>query len=525
MDGNAKSEGRGLLLIGLVGIVFEVLLLGALYKNVLIFDCHSTGMEGLCLAVSELPIRALCVAAVLGLLTTSHAFQRIAAGVQLRRSMQPEWTLLHIIGIVLMALPLFFLSNSITTNGFLLVLLTWMTGAVAATLGALFCFVSPQALARAAGRLSPLHWIALLAAFLAPDWARLIQEGAWEWGPLTDATFGSVAWLLGAYGETVFTNAETREMGIGEFIVLVGYQCSGIEGFGLVTLFVFVYLALFRGQIRFGRALLAWPVGLAISWMFNILRIAVLIWIGAHVSPDFAINGFHSHAGWLFFTILALGIAVTVQAVPWFRKPLSSNTVPMRPGFLKDRATLQILPFIVLMAAVLLRSTFSEHPERFYPLQCLALVGVLALFLRPLLAMNWRIDRLAIISGLGIAVVWLMVADRGTGIEQPSAIWIATRLLGTILLIPIVEELFFRGYVLDQFRNKSRVLLFVGVGVSSILFALLHVNWIGAIAAGLVFGYLVIRSSGRLEDAIVSHMAANSAVAIVAFYTSDWGLI
>ena len=525
MNVNVGRGVRGLLLLGLVAIVVEVLLLGALYKNVLVFDCHSTGMEGLCLAVSELPVRALCVAAVIGLLAMSQAFQKVAAGITYRRAMQPEWAILHIVGFALIALPLFFLSNSISTGGFLAVLATWMTGAVAATLGALFCFVGPRELATAATRLSPFHWIAIALAFLAPDWARLLQQGAWEWEPLTAATFNSVAWLLQLSGETLYANPATREMGIGEFIVLVGYQCSGIEGFGLVTLFIFIYLTLFRDQIRVGRALLAWPVGLAISWFFNVLRISVLIWIGEYVSPDFAINGFHSHAGWLFFTILALGIAVTVQAVPWFRKSETMTAPSSRPGFLEDKATLQILPFIVLMSAVLLRSTFAEHPEEFYPLQCAALIGVLCLFWRPILAMNWRFDPAAILGGVGVALIWLSLAQSGEGLMNPSAFWIATRLVGTILLIPIVEELFFRGYILDQFRSKDRIWLVVGVFFSTALFAMLHTNWIGAIVAGLLFAYLVIRPSGRLEDAIVSHMVANAGVAAGAIYWADWGLI
>ena len=529
MGAEVKFSNRGMFFAGLIGVVVEVLLLGVLYKNVLDFDCSSTGREAVCLSISELPIRALCVAALLGILASSRAFAAIGARLTARSALALDWALVHVAGVTAIVAPLFFMSNDLSWGGFNLVLALWIGGAIAASCGAVFTVFRPATIMDAARQLQPLHWVGLALAFLAPDWARLVQRGGWDVLPLTDVTFGAVAFVLESFGETVMQQPDDRIMGIGSFIVEVGYQCSGIEGFGLVTLFIIIYLALFRDQLRLGRAIWAWPLGLVISFIFNVLRISLLIWIGAHVSPDFAINGFHSHAGWFFFTILALTIAVTVQAVPWFRaEPVGARSggAAQRIGFWQDPATVQILPFIVLMAAVMVRSTVSGDPEALYPVQFLAMAAMGVIFAGAWARLGWRLDPLALLGGAAVAGVWLLLAERGLATEDRSTFWMVTRVLGTVLLVPVIEELFFRGYIIDQFRQKgSAVMLIAGIALSTVLFAALHGNWVGAVFAGLVFAALAVRPGGRLSDAIVAHMLANALVAAAAFASGDWGLI
>lgn len=81
-----------------------------------------------------------------------------------------------------------------------------------------------------------------------------------------------------------------------------------------------------------------------------------------------------------------------------------------------------------------------------------------------------------------------------------------------VLLGPIGEELFFRGYVLRSVSASwgERV----GVVYSSLMFALIHMNWSGTpvyfvIALALVWGY---RLSGSLLTPIVGHVTLNGIV-------------
>lgn len=95
------------------------------------------------------------------------------------------------------------------------------------------------------------------------------------------------------------------------------------------------------------------------------------------------------------------------------------------------------------------------------------------------------------------------------------------------LIVPIVEELFFRGYVMNAFRgstlpSKSRTA--VAVIVSSLLFAAVHMQgfstftdiflpaWIFIVA--LTSAFLVIRFKS-IWIAVASHVAYNSATVIL----------
>ncbi len=103
-------------------------------------------------------------------------------------------------------------------------------------------------------------------------------------------------------------------------------------------------------------------------------------------------------------------------------------------------------------------------------------------------------------------------------------VWAVVRVLGTAVLVPIVEEMFFRGYLLARLDGPQVWRRAGAVIVSSLAFALLHGRWVEAGLAGLVFAAVMLRR-GRVTDAIWAHVTANSAVAAVAVWRGDWSLI
>jgi exosortase E/protease (VPEID-CTERM system) len=105
-----------------------------------------------------------------------------------------------------------------------------------------------------------------------------------------------------------------------------------------------------------------------------------------------------------------------------------------------------------------------------------------------------------------------------------AALWVAVRLLGTVILVPVVEELFFRGYVLARLDRGGVAWRALAVVVSTAGFAALHDRWLVAALAGLVFAVVYLRR-GRLSDAVAAHVAANALVAAAAVWRGDWSLI
>ena len=104
------------------------------------------------------------------------------------------------------------------------------------------------------------------------------------------------------------------------------------------------------------------------------------------------------------------------------------------------------------------------------------------------------------------------------------ALWVFSRIFGTTLLVPLIEELFFRGYLLRRLDSGGIAMRVVAIATSAGLFAVLHDRWLLAVAAGVVLSLLVLRQ-GRLTDAILAHVVANGIVAFWAVATGDWTII
>ena len=103
-------------------------------------------------------------------------------------------------------------------------------------------------------------------------------------------------------------------------------------------------------------------------------------------------------------------------------------------------------------------------------------------------------------------------------------IWAASRIVGTAVLVPVIEEFFFRGYILRRLDSGSWGMRIVALIVSSTLFAALHDRWLAAGLAGLVFGFLMLRRE-RVADAVWGHAVCNAVIAAWALRTGEWSVI
>jgi len=95
-------------------------------------------------------------------------------------------------------------------------------------------------------------------------------------------------------------------MAIGDFAVNIGPPCSGIESMLLFTCFFAALYALDYKKIRTLRYFSFFIAGFIGVIAVNILRLYLLLLVGIHLSPEFAVGLFHTNAGWIFFIIYFL---------------------------------------------------------------------------------------------------------------------------------------------------------------------------------------------------------------------------
>jgi exosortase E/protease (VPEID-CTERM system) len=355
---------------------------------------------------------------------------------------------------------------------------------------------------------------------------------------LRDLTMQSAEWLLGLRYDEVVSIPESRTLGTPGFLVEITDACAGYEGIALVTVFLALYLSVFRREFRFPRVLLMFPVGIAVMWAFNCVRIATLIVIGTEVSPEVAISGFHSNAGWIAFILVSFGLLALVHRSPFFATH-GRIREPARIERVAADADALLVPFVVLLAATLLTSAFSHGFDWLYPLKVLATAAALWAFRARYRQMRFQVSAMSVAIGVGVFILWLGLvpapaqqsAELGAHLQAAPAwaagLWLLFRFIGSAITVPLAEELAFRGYLLARLGGSSPTLqgaltfAWLPLLASSVLFGLLHGHWIAGTLAGIAYG-AARYWRGETGDAVVAHMTTNALLSIFVLATQRW---
>jgi exosortase E/protease (VPEID-CTERM system) len=359
--------------------------------------------------------------------------------------------------------------------------------------------------------------------------------------------------VLRVFLPNVVVDPSTFVVGTQRFAVLIEEQCSGLEGLGLVLVFTLVWLWYFRKESRFPQALLLVPCALALVWLLNIVRICVVILIGNAGAPEIAMVGFHSQAGWIAFTAVALGFSMATRRLSWVRSMpayaggVTTRAIPARDVSGESPATAAYLvPFLAILAASFFSKAASGYFEWLYPLRFLAAAIAIWHFRGEYQKLDWRFGWLAPVTGGAIFLVWiapewiageLLTKDHaasslGAALAAltPTArvAWIAFRVAAASITVPIAEELAFRGYLTRRIVNREfDVVPFTGltllsVGLSSVVFGVMHgQHWFVGILAGVAYA-AVLKWRGRIGDAIVAHATSNLLLAAWVLMRGDW---
>jgi len=495
-------------------------------------ECRQTAIEGACRALRGLALGVMCVAFLLGIYLWARPEARQGFADICRDTPGGRISgLVHGGGFALILAPLGVVAPADMNANFHLIFPVLVAGAALAALGGLFWLAGPGAWRRwLRGRGLSLLALFGLAA-LSPGLVVLLGP-LWYQQVLTDITFIAVVVALSLVSDRVTVDPSVHIIGADDFLVQVADSCSGIEGFVLITVFLALFAALFRDDLRLKRFwLVIWPLALVASWMFNVLRITALLLIGAHLSPELAVNGFHSFAGWLMFSTLSIGVLIVVSRSGFVMRDVAGDRAAPVASPAQDDVVGRILPFIVFALSGLIVQAFWSAPALGYPVQVVMMLGVLWWARGTVLRYLAMPGPLAGFAGLCVGVLWVLSAPAAAPDAALAALggvslalWAMLRIFGTVMLVPLIEEMFFRGYIqarLDQGGTASRV---VAVLVSATLFAAMHGRWIEAGLAGLVFSLLYMRN-GRLADAIAAHAVANAVIAGVALWRGDWSLI
>jgi CAAX prenyl protease-like protein len=108
-----------------------------------------------------------------------------------------------------------------------------------------------------------------------------------------------------------------------------------------------------------------------------------------------------------------------------------------------------------------------------------------------------------------------------------AIVWLAFRAVGSIVTVPLAEELAFRGYLLRRLSASDfssagyERTTWVAVFASSAAFGLLHGRWLAGTLVGMLYAHAAIRG-GHWSHAALAHATTNLLITIFVCSTGQW---
>ena len=144
----------------------------------------------------------------------------------------------------------------------------------------------------------------------------------------------------------------------------------------------------------------------------------------------------------------------------------------------------------------------------------------------------------AVVIGLLVYAAWVRMdwswAVQGTlsGYDPSSTgraavVLLAIRLFGAAVVVPVMEELFWRSFLIRYVDETNYSMIHLGrftvksCAVTVILFGLEHQLWLAGMMAGAAYNLLLYRTK-RLWPCIVAHGTTNLMLGIHVLLTGEW---
>jgi len=146
----------------------------------------------------------------------------------------------------------------------------------------------------------------------------------------------------------------------------------------------------------------------------------------------------------------------------------------------------------------------------------------------------------SVVIGLVVFGLWISLDAPWMQLSEPSAtflpldlqgqlIWplVVTRWIGAALIVPVMEELFWRSFLMRWLEEPNFEAVpvarvsFRAIVLSTFVFTLAHTLWLAAILAGLAYAMLY-KHTGKLWAAVIAHAVTNGALGIWVVYTGRW---
>ena len=214
-----------------------------------------------------------------------------------------------------------------------------------------------------------------------------------------------------------------------------------------------------------------------------------------------------------------------------------------------SRTTAYIAPFVVFLVFLAIRSNLPVDPALEYPLRVIVVTATLLAVSRGVLGFRFSNPVGSLLLGAAVFLLWIgpdliwpgyrshwLFANLLTGPASAStppaarsaAFFLVFRILGAAVLVPIVEELFWRGWLMRWLIDKDFERVPLGTyqpfsfWITAVLFASEHGSFWGVgLLAGVAYNWWMLRTR-NLADCVLAHAVTNACLAGYVLSSGRW---
>ena len=229
-----------------------------------------------------------------------------------------------------------------------------------------------------------------------------------------------------------------------------------------------------------------------------------------------------------------------------------SNAAPpadLNAPMLSPAAWVRSIPFLVYIFFIVVvdllgRVGFSDAQLRWmYAVKIVAVSLTLLMFWRHYTELHrWRASPIwtgiAVLVGILVFVLWINFSSGYLLIGSPAGfdprtdgqidyLMVAVRIAGAALVVPVMEELFWRSFLMrwldaaDFQAVAPAAVRLQSVLIASVLFGFEHNQWFAGILAGLAYSFLY-RRQGCLWPALLAHGVTNGLLGVWVVHSAQW---
>ena len=223
----------------------------------------------------------------------------------------------------------------------------------------------------------------------------------------------------------------------------------------------------------------------------------------------------------------------------------------LRSADSRRRATIAyVAPFLAFICIMAVERVVPLPPQWMYLVRFLVVTALIGALSWPYLSFRPSAPLASIAIGVAVCIIWVapdvlfgdsyrhhwLFENSITGAAASSLdphlkaniAFMLLRSISSAILIPILEELFWRGWMMRWLIDKDFLSVPLGKYVPSafwivaLLFASEHgPYWEVGLAAGIIYNWWIVRTR-NLADCILAHAVTNAVLCVYVLFTGHW---